>query len=240
MVFQTVPTSDLVASFLNTSTSAFQTQPYPWQAEVGATIIDFARRKTPKTTLLVMPTGKSKSAVRDVCGTVFRDIMLTLVPLSSLGADQFRKLNTRVDRTQANVAAFHLDKLNKTPDALQRLIRGLSGVPPNTMNAIFLFASPQLVVNNASVLASLLSLLGRGLLHLVAVDKIHLFCHFGLSFRAEFCALKDTFLKLVCQSNHSPPILLMTAMCSPHILLSIEEVTGFIINHRYWPATSGM
>jgi superfamily II DNA or RNA helicase len=111
MALQTVPMTDSIASFSHTSVRVFQTQPYPWQAEVGATIIDYACRKIPKTTLLVMPTGKGKSAVRDVCGAVFGGVTLTLVPLSLLEADQFRKLNARVDRTKANVAAFHLDEL---------------------------------------------------------------------------------------------------------------------------------
>jgi hypothetical protein len=132
MALRTIPMTDSIASFSHTSVRVFQMQPYPWQTEVGATIIDYACRKTPKTTLLVMPTSKGKSAVQHVYGAVFGGVTLALVPLLSLAADQLRKLNARVNHTKANVTAFHLDELKKTPDSLQRLLRGLSDLPPTT------------------------------------------------------------------------------------------------------------
>jgi superfamily II DNA helicase RecQ len=118
-------------------------------------------------------------------------------------------------------------------------------LPPRTTKMLFLFSSPQLIVTKPAVLQMLLSLLQNGHLWFVAVDELHLFVHFALSFRTSFAALKPIlFDRLRVPSSTVPlvPLLLMTATCTPHILKDAEELLGFTLepSNIHWPSPAGM
>jgi superfamily II DNA helicase RecQ len=71
----------------------------------------------------------------------------------------------------------------------------------------------------------LLSLLQNGHLRFVAVDELHLFVQFALSFRTSFADLKPIlFDRLHAPSSTAAlvPLLLMTATCTPRILKDAE------------------
>ena len=86
---------------------------------------------------------------------------------------------------------------------------------------------------------------------MVTVDKVHLFVHFGLTFRKEFMYLTSKlFTKLRCgtSNNYSKkfskvPILFMTATCTKFIVERVESMIGFTIDKSanvFWPGPLGM
>jgi hypothetical protein len=78
-------------SFISASVDANGSAPYPWQVDVGAELIRNAAFGACSPKLLVQPTGNGKSRVRDTVGIILMGISLTIIPLLSLGGDQFRK-----------------------------------------------------------------------------------------------------------------------------------------------------
>jgi superfamily II DNA helicase RecQ len=113
------------------------------------------------------------------------------------------------------------------------------------MKTLFLFSSPQLIVTKPAVLQILQSLLQNGHLVFVAVNELHLFVHFALSFRTSFASLKPIlFDHLHAPSSTAPlvPLLLMTVTCTPRILKDAEELLGFTLepSNIHWPSPAGM
>ena len=89
--------------------------------------------------LLVQPTGGGKSATRNCIGFIAGGVVLTIVPLLSLGADQASKLAMVIQ--QKNLPAcvvYHLDEYKDyNPNAhLQNLLFQMNADPDTT---VFLF-----------------------------------------------------------------------------------------------------
>lgn len=184
-----------------------------WQAEIGCKLIENGHQKQYQTHLLVCPTGGGKSLVRDVCGLCFGGIILTIVPLLALGSDHVQKGNSCPWQDNGAVVAFHLDEI--APSQQNKLLLFLtSTLTPTTGKTIFLFSSPQFIVSNEDWLSGLLNLRHSNILQLIAIDEIHLFVHFALSFRKEFKRLCGPFLSHLGPSHP----LLTTATCSERIL----------------------
>ena len=68
-------------------------------------------------------------------------MILTIVPLLSLGADQTAKLQSLSDSNQSPVQVYHLDQ-HRARDANRFLCRLINELTDATIT-IFLFASPQ-------------------------------------------------------------------------------------------------
>ena len=66
--------------------------PHPWQVEATAHVLSMISPNMPDSepglVMLVQATGGGKSAVRDAIGLAAGGVILTIVPLLSLGADQ--------------------------------------------------------------------------------------------------------------------------------------------------------
>jgi hypothetical protein len=78
---------------------------------------------------------------------------------------------------------------------------------------------------------------------MVAIDEVHLFVHFALSFRESFAALKPVlFYRLHAPSSTSPcvPILLMSATVTMRILTDAKSLIGFAVQERHWPSPADM
>ena len=84
-------------------------------------------------------------------------------------------------------------------------------------------------------------------LSLVCVDEVHLFVHFGLTFRDEFKGLGPVlFDKLKVPGNGTVttiPLLFMTGTCSPTIVSSLQRLIGIHFNtahNVFWPLAAEM
>ena len=152
---------------------------------------------------------------------------LTFTPLLVLACDQKAKLNKKIRNIrEKNVFVYHLDEIEGTP-ILRPLLKSLRKLEPNTTGTIFLFASPRIVLKNEEVKNTVHHLLRKKILRLISYDEIHLFHHYGRSFRSEFANIHEIFPTKERQ-------LLMTATCNNAILNSCELLFNNTISHRVW------
>jgi superfamily II DNA helicase RecQ len=138
--------------------------------------------------LLVRSTGGGKSAVRDVSGLLLGRIVLTIVPLLSLSADQTSKMAAFIqeiglapDPDGRVVQCINLDVLRDSrlnADVCQRL----EAMKWDTADTTFLFSSPQKIVNSKKWQTTINRLIAAGTLSMVAVDECHLFASQGMEF----------------------------------------------------------
>jgi hypothetical protein len=227
----------------------FGATPYQWQKEVTTHLAlmnlpDSGVRSGP--VLLVRPTGGGKSSVRDVHGIINGGVSLTITPLLSLGSDQEEKLWSRPNASAGNIVPIHLDEI-RSPLEQQNIIEGIKDLP-DRHTTVFLFSSPQALVNNNSCWLPLIHwLIDKGRLSMVCVDEVHLFVHFGLTFRKEFQQLTPMlFSKLRIGRSKlrtKVPLLFMTATCTQFIVGRIEALLDirFLLRHNvFWPNADGM
>lgn len=79
---------------------------YSWQVDIGAELIKKATLVKCSPHLLIWPTGGGRSCVRDAVGAHLNGITLTIVPLLSLGSNQYRK--TIEKSCSKYLTSFHL------------------------------------------------------------------------------------------------------------------------------------
>ena len=170
----------------------FGITPYPWQVEVISHLLTMSREDSgvpAAPVLLVRPTGGGKSSVRDVHGVVNGGVSLTITPLLSLGADQEEKMRARAKQTEGPVVPIHLDEVRSLSDQA-RIVEHIKTLSRDSHATVFLFSSPQAICNKKFLWKELLHwLIDNNLLSMVTVDEVHLFVHFGLTFRKEFMFL---------------------------------------------------
>jgi hypothetical protein len=86
--------------------------------------------------------------------------------------------------TSINVApvhAYHLDEL-QCPQAKQLLSDCLPLLPIDTNITVFLFSSPQAIVNDQVWQHMINSLIAKPFLSMLCVYEVHLFVQFGFTF----------------------------------------------------------
>jgi hypothetical protein len=213
-------------------------QAYASQIDVISHVCDMVVNSTdhcPGPVLLVRPTGAGKSATRDCIGFILGGVVLTIVPLLSLGANQCDSLLRNVAERGLPVEAYHLDEY-KDEAANDRIQQKLLLLPTDPDGTTFIFSSPQKLVQNLRWQKTFKTLFDRHLLRLVAVDECHLFCDFGLSFRSEFFALKSI---LFDHLSGVIPVLFMTATASRKTVDQLTTLTGLcfsIPRDILWPS----
>ncbi len=107
-------------------------------------------------------------------------VSLTITPLLSLGADQTQKICRNTSINGSPVHAYHLDEL-WCPKAQKLLSDQLLLLSIDTDVTVFLFSSPQAIVNNQIWRPIIGSLITKRLLSMLCIDEVHLFVQFRLS-----------------------------------------------------------
>ena len=222
--------------------SIFGKMPYPWQQTVLDKLTKMLANNCCAPLLLVRPTGGGKSAVRDTFAVLLAGVTLTITPLLSLGADQAKKVLLNASVEFGSVTAFHHDEM-KDPATMQMdLVEKLLSLPSDTTKTVLLFMSPQALQNNTCWQVLVKKLLISCLLRFVALNEIHLFVHFGMTFRLEFAALKELLFQYLLGDSIPGktciPILLITATCSKNILNYLQLLSGLTIESTFnclWP-----
>jgi superfamily II DNA helicase RecQ len=152
--------------------------------------------------LLVRPTGGGKSLGRDVYSILNAGVCLTITPLLSLGADQVEKIGLQANNSFGSIAAIHLDEI-QAKHQQQAIVKAILSQPKSSNTTTFLFSSPQALVKEGSVWIGLIDqLIASERLTMVCVDEVHLFVHFGLTFRK--CLLSDNGRQDLQHAEHSP------------------------------------
>ena len=133
-----------------------------WQREAIMHASNMCHSNACRPILLVRPTGDGKSIVRNTCSSLACGVTLTICPLLSLSADQCKKLQ-HCDQDHGPLAAFHLDEM-RSKASKQRLHELLLLLPNNTNKTVFLFTSPQVLINDNNWIVLTRRLLQRRLL----------------------------------------------------------------------------
>lgn len=154
-------------------------------------------------TLVVMPTGRGKSAIYQIAGALTPGVVVVVSPLISLQSDQVAGLATRPRAPQAvAVNSSHGDAKNE---------RAWNAVASG--DATFLFLSPEQLAKE-EVLGRLANLDVR----LFVVDEAHTVSAWGHDFRPDYLRLGEVIDRL----GH-PTTLALTATGSPPVRDEIVE-----------------
>ena len=220
--------------------------PHPWQVEATAHILAMMSPKVPDSdpgiVMMVQATGGGKSAVRDAIGLVAGGVILTIVPLLSLGADQTAKLQAKRVRNGLPINVFHIDEYQGSKSNGD-LLTYLHSLPKDRSETVYLFSSPQKLATNKEWKHAVKSLIKKGVLSCLVLDEAHLFATFGTTFRKEIVALRPfSFDLLRCSALDNSltkvPILCLTASGDEPIVDSLQLLTGIAFNFAkniLWP-----
>jgi hypothetical protein len=208
----------------------------------------------PGAVLLVRPIRGGKSSVWETYSVMCAGVSLTITPLLCLGADQTQKIPQNTATNGGPVHVYHLDKL-RCPRAQQLLSDCLLLLSINTDTTVFLFSSPQAIVNNQVWRPMIDSLIAKRLLSMLCIDEVHLFVQFGLTFRQEFALLQLVLFKKLRVLQVSPrsvelssfhttvPVLFMMTICNQTMVEQIEKLSGLRFHRSSsicWPSADAM
>ncbi len=218
--------------------------PYPWQTAEIVHILQMKASPTdhpPGPVLLVHSTGGSKSAVRNTIGFALGGIILTIVPLLSLGADQCTKLKALATAHGLPIKCFHLDEYHSRSVNLA-LCCMLQSLPDDTNETIFLFSSsPQKITESSEWTSTISSLVDKPFSFFLCIDECHLYAQFGLEFQLEFAKFKDAILQAIVSKQAPVPILCLTATATKQTVKDFEALTALTFckpDNLHWPSSS--
>ena len=174
----------------------------------------------------MQPTGSGKSLLFQMIATFLKGVTLCLSPLLSLSADQVNKLMG--DETM--ITALHLDECEQRDlPEIMALIKNLQD-----SSTLFIFSSPQAITDKFKSFGEVL--IQDRLIKFVVVDEVHLFTHFGRTFREEFNHLNE---HLFSKMPSTTPMPFLTATCSTEqIDVAFQKMTRKSITHCEWPIPS--
>ena len=133
----------------------------------------------PKTLLLIDRTGGGKTHVTRVVGCVERGVVLIIVPLLALSADQLAKFKEG-SQAYGTVEAHHMDELVKESRAkVFALMRRINLLERDTTSTIFVICSPQFLVHNSNFCSTIIKASSERILRLVVIDEVHLYVQHG-------------------------------------------------------------
>ena len=219
-------------------------QPYEFQNDSIDAILrmnlpcQHADRLQPGALTAVQQTSRGKSAITRCARSILRGVVVTIVPLLSIGADQVSKIDAQVSEINelgqrtGSIVAFHLDEIKKVKTK-KSVANALLQLKEDTSTTVFLFVSPQAVLSREwqPVMERLTE---RKLVRLFCLDEVHLYVSFGLTFRHDFVKLKEVLFKWIryhslkdgSNSVLKVPVLLMTATWDLELARIFELMTG--------------
>jgi hypothetical protein len=139
-----IGTTDILSTAISyTFTQNHGYPPYDWQSSSTKRLLQVAAKvptRSPTLIVLSQPTGGGKSSVRDVVGLMIGGVILTIVPLLGLSADQKTKLLAIKVKDPQRVHAYNLDELqDKATNAALR--QELESYNPESNGTDFVFTS---------------------------------------------------------------------------------------------------
>ena len=182
----------------------------------------------PNNVIIVQPTGSGKTHIVRVVGVIERGIILIFIPLLTLSADVLQKF-TCADETWGTVEVQHLDELyeanrSKYNEFLQRC----HGLKRSTSSTVFVFLSPQFLVNHQDALDVFVHCAVGRTLRVVVEDEVHLKVQHGMSFRGEIRELRNIFYRKVFDPANRrdwPKSIFMTGTLPSDYIADITTLT---------------
>ena len=124
-------------------------------------------------------------------------IILIFIPLLTLSADVMHKFED-ANTTWGNISAYHLDELyNSNRSTFTRLMRRCFSIKQSMTSTLFLFLSPQFLVNHCDALDVFVTCAQERTLCVIAMDEAHVHVQHGTSFCNDICALRVEFFRRI-------------------------------------------
>jgi superfamily II DNA helicase RecQ len=176
--------------------------------------------------LLVHRTGGGKSHILRMTGSIVAGVVVVIVPLLTLCADQMRKIK-EASQKYASCEAQHIDECSKD-DIRNVIIPRMNAIGNESSSVMFIFVSPQKLVSCGSMRAAILRCHQRKTLRLVVIDEAHLYAMHGRSFRGDLRLLQKSFFEVVFRSGgaYHPLFLLLTATMTRQLLPHLSKLTN--------------
>lgn len=169
----------------------------------------------PNQLALIQRTGAGKTHILRTVGVMERGIVLIFIPLLTLSADVMSKFNCASQRFGA-VTVQHLDELfDANKKVYRELLERCRGLRRSTTTTLFVFLSPQFLINHPDARDVFIECSHRATLRVVALDEAHIHVQHGTSFRSEIRALQSNFFGKIFgnqpDSTMKPRLIVMTA-----------------------------
>ena len=160
-----------------------------------------------------------------MAGVMVNSIILVIVPLLTLTADQMANIISAIQE-HGSVEAQHLDDL--TPSQLRDdIVPRMDEIKYNSSSTMFIFTSPQQLVEHPFILDAILRCHARQTLRLVTIDEAHLYAMHGRSFRVAMRVLQRILFEVIFKEGVWHPLLLaMTATMTTPLLESFSTLTN--------------
>jgi len=140
--------------------------------------------------IVVHRTGGGKTYILQTLDVIERGITLIFIPLLTLSADVMHKFE-HTATTWGNVGVYHLDELfDSNCSAFARLLRRCLLIERNTACSLFMFLSPQFLINRRAALHIFVSCAHERTLQLIMMDEAHIHVQHGTSFSDDIRALR--------------------------------------------------
>jgi superfamily II DNA helicase RecQ len=167
-----------------------------------------------------------------------------------LGVDQVQKIGSKANTSLGSISAILLDEI-RAKHQQESIVAAILSQPIASNSTTFPFSSPQALVKEGSVWIGLVdALIASKRLSMVCVDKVHLFVHFGLTFRKEFTQLKMCLFNKIkhpnCDGANSDdksttkiPVLFMTATCNTFVVEKLQAFSNLGLEvpaNTFWPS----
>ena len=178
--------------------------------------------------LNIAPTGSGKSLTLRMVGTFTAGISIVFVPLLALTADQMAAIKKAVQK-HASFEAHHMDEIPSSSNALEEtIVPRMLEILSDSSSTMYLFTSPQYVVDHPIFLRTLLKCHERRTLRFVAIDEAHLYAMHGKTFRECIRLLQTSFFERVfgLEVDHHPLFMVMTATMTSTILPCLSTLTS--------------
>ena len=175
--------------------------------------------------LVVDRTGGGKSHILRMIATMVNGIILVIIPLLSLTADQMANVMNAV-QVNGSVEAHNLDDMASSA-ITQTVIPRMDSIGYHTSSIVFIFSSPQKLVEHTGLLSAITRCHARKTLRLVAIDEAHLYAMHGRSFRVAMRILQRLLFSIVFKVGVWHPLFLaMTATMTTSLLSSFSTLTN--------------
>jgi superfamily II DNA helicase RecQ len=199
--------------------------PHDWQVQAIHDLAFHCNRHV----YLIAKTGSGKLAVPLKVRSMQTGVTLSMIPLVGLGSDQVKKSSNASNL----IEAYHLDEMRGVHgDLLCCRLRSLNQVEADNVS-IFLYASPQSLIDGSPWIPSLNSLASCGFLRLIYIDEAHTVAQDGRSFRPEF-RTAVRYLKSLKDSIFPSNLLAMSATSRSSGQKTISDLLGRQADKVIW------
>ena len=134
---------------------------------------------------VIQRTGAGKTHILRTLGVIERGIILIFIPLLTLSADVMSKF-TCANQNFGAVTVQHLDELfDANKQVYYDLLERCHGLRRSTTTTVFIFMSPQFLINHPKAREVFIECSHRTTLRVIALDKVHIHVQHGTSFCSE-------------------------------------------------------